>query len=106
MFQSITREGNREAGASMREKIEEMRKALETKLVAHLSDEQKKTFDEMKGEPFELAPMAFGGPRGPGGERGAGPGGERRGPEGRDRGGRERGGERNRERGGDRPERD
>lgn len=109
LLQTMMRERNREAGGSMREKMEEMRKALENKLVAHLSDEQKKKFDEMKGEPFELAPMAFGGPRGPGGpggERGAGPGGERRGPEGRDRGGRERGGERNRERGGDSPERD
>jgi hypothetical protein len=96
-FQTMMRERNREAGGSMREKMEEMRKALETKLVAHLSDEQKTKFEEMKGKPFELAPMTFGGPRGPGG------------PEGRDRGGREREGdrpERNRERDGDRPERD
>ncbi|HBJ39031.1 MAG TPA: hypothetical protein DDZ51_30650 [Planctomycetaceae bacterium] len=112
MVQSMMREQNREAAAGLREKMEEMRKALETKLVAHLSDEQKTKFEEMKGEPFELAPMPFGGrggPGGPGGPRGAGPGGERRGPEGRGPEGRERGGdrpERNRERGGDRPERD
>lgn len=99
MFQKLMAEGNREAMGSMREKMEEMRKALETKLVAHLSDEQKTKFEEMKGEKFELPPMTFGGRGGPGGDRGAGPGGERRGPEG----GRP---ERNRERGGDRPERD
>jgi len=78
-----------------------MRKELESKLVAHLSDDQQKKFDEMKGEPFELAPRPFGGAGGPGGAGapgrpggfgGGGPGGERRGPEGRERGGRERGG--------------
>jgi len=103
MFQKLMAEGNREANreamGSMREKMEEMRKALENKLVAHLSDEQKTKFEEMKGEKFELAPMTFGGRGGPGGDRGAGPGGERRGPEGGRPG-------RNRERGGDRPERD
>lgn len=98
LLQTMMRERNREAAGSVREKMEEMRKALETKLVAHLSDEQKTKFEEMKGEPFELAPMTFGGRGGPGGERGTGPGGERRGQEGRERGGRERGG--------DRPERD
>lgn len=98
LLQTMMRERDREAAGSMREKMEEMRKALETKLVAHLSDEQKTKFEEMKGKPFELAPMTFGGRGGPGGERGAGPGGERRGPEGRERGGREREG--------GRPERD
>ncbi len=97
LLQTMMRERNREAAGSVREKMEEMRKTLETKLVAHLSDEQKTKFEEMKGEPFELAAMTFGG-RGGTGERGAGAGGERRGPEGRERGGRERGG--------DRPERD
>jgi len=101
------RDRDREAAGGVREKIAEMRKELETKLVAHLSDEQKSKFEEMKGKPFELAPMTFGG-RGPGGE-GRGPGGEgrERGGEGRERGGegRERGGE-GRERGGQRQPRE
>jgi hypothetical protein len=112
MVQAMMRDRDREAAGAMREKMEEMRKDLDTKLVAHLSDEQKTMFEEMKGEPFELAPMTFGGRgAGPGGERGAGPGGERGGPEGRGREGdrpqrgRERGGDRP-QRGGDRPERD
>jgi len=101
MVQAMMRDRDREAAGAMREKMEEVRKELDTKLVAHLSDEQKTKFEEMKGEPFELAPMTFGGRggergAGPGGERGAG--GERRGPEGRGREGdrpqRGRGGER------------
>ena len=102
LFQTLTRgDRDRDAAGSMREKMEEMRKELETNLVGHLSDEQKTKFEEMKGKPFELAPMTFGGRGGPGG---AGPGGERRGPEGRERGGDRP--QRDRERGGDRPERD
>jgi len=113
LLQTMMRERNREAAGSLREKMEEMRKALETKLVAHLSDEQKAKFEEMKGEPFKFDPALndpFGGRAGAGGERGAGAGGERRGPEGRGREGDrpQRGGERGGDRpqrGGDRPER-
>jgi len=95
MVQTMMRDLDREAAEAMREKMEEMRKELETKLVAQLNDEQKSKFEEMKGEPFELAPMTFGGRGGPGGERG--------GPEGRDREGDRP--QRDRERGDDRPER-
>ena len=94
MVQTMMRDRDREAAEAMREKMEEMRKELETKLVAQLSDEQKSKFEEMKGEPFELAPMTFGGRGGPGGERG--------GPEGRGREGDRP--QRDRERGDDRPE--
>jgi hypothetical protein len=73
-----------------------MRKELDAKLLAQLSDEQKAKFEEMKGEPFELAPMTFGGRGGLGGQRG--------GPEGRGREGDRP--QRDRQRGGDRPERD
>lgn len=90
LIQTLTR-GDRDAAVSMREKMEEMRKELETKLVGHLSDDQKTKFAELKGEPFELAPMTFGGR---GGDRGAGAGADRRGGggEGRERGDRGRGG--------------
>jgi len=94
MMQAAMRDRDREAAGGIREKISEMRKELETKLVAHLSDEQKSKFEELKGEPFELAPMTFG-DRGPGGPGGFGGPGRERGGEGRESAGRdrERGGE-------------
>jgi SMC interacting uncharacterized protein involved in chromosome segregation len=65
----------------VREKVEAMRKELNDKLVAHLSDDQKAKYEELKGKPFELAAMPAG--RGPGGPGGAGGfGGQRRGPGG------------------------
>lgn len=86
----------------VREKVEAMRKELNDKLVAHLSDEQKAKYEELKGKPFELAAMQPG--RGPGGPGGFG--GERRGPGGPDGERRGPGGERRREGGGQpRPER-
>ncbi len=67
----------------VREKVETMRQELNDKLIAHLSDDQKAKYEELKGKPFELAAMAPGGPGGFGGQRRGqggpgGPGGERR----------------------------
>lgn len=89
----------------VREKVEAMRKELNDKLIAHLSDEQKAKYEELKGKPFELAAMLPGrGPGGPGGPGGFG--GDRRGPGGPDGERRGPGGERRREgRGQARPER-
>lgn len=65
----------------VREKVEAMRKELNDKLIAHLSDEQKAKYEALKGKPFELAAMPIGrGPGGPGGPGGFG--GQRRGPGG------------------------
>ena len=75
--------GDRE---NMREKMEEAQKDMETKLVSVLTSEQKKAFEDMKGEPFEMpAPQGRGGfgGRGGAGGPGGGPGGR-----GGDRGGR------------------
>ncbi|QDV44176.1 hypothetical protein Enr13x_40380 [Stieleria neptunia] len=85
--------GDRE---NMREKMEEAQKDMEVKLVSVLTSEQKKDFEEMKGEPFEMPAQqgrgGFGGRGGAGGPGGrGGPGGQR----GGDRGGRGgRGGQR------------
>jgi hypothetical protein len=84
----VFRSGDREAA---RTKMEEIRKELETKLLAVLDENQKAEFEKMKGEPFEMPAMGGRGPGGPGG-----PGGERT------RGG-ERGGERTRGEDGGRP---
>lgn len=77
----VFRGGDREA---MRTKMEEFRKELEGKLLAVLDDTQKSEFEKLKGKPFELPEMGFGGGRGgrgqggPGGQGGqGGPGGER-----------------------------
>lgn len=81
------RSGDRDA---VREKMQSMRKELDAKLLAVLTDKQKADYEKLKGAPFDLPDMTMGGrgPGGPGGERG-GPGGERgrgdRGPGG-DRG--------------------
>lgn len=57
------------------EKYQEMRKEAEGKVLAVLTGDQKKKFEEMKGEPFEMPQRTFtrGGRRG-GGERGEGGG--------------------------------
>jgi len=66
--------GDRDAA---RAKMDELRKAGDAKLLAVLSPDQQKTFEEMKGKPFKM-PEGFGrggfGGRGPGGGR---PGGEK-----------------------------
>jgi hypothetical protein len=70
--------------AAARAKMEELRKAADEKVLAHLTDEQKQQFASMKGEAFELPPGSLfpgrGGPRGfggPGGPGGRGPRGDR-----------------------------
>ena len=62
----VFRSGDREAA---RAKMEEIRKELETKLLAVLDDNQKAEFEKMKGEPFEMPAMGGRGAGGPGGER-------------------------------------
>jgi hypothetical protein len=75
-----------------REKMTELRKTSEENLMGVLTDEQKSTFEELKGEKIELTMEDFfrgrggrgGGPGGPGGEGrggrgGRGEGGGRRG---------------------------
>jgi DNA-binding MarR family transcriptional regulator len=60
--------------AGMREKMQEMRKQADAKTLAVLNDEQKKKFEEMKGEPFpnlDALRGGFGG-RGAGGRGGRG----------------------------------
>jgi Spy/CpxP family protein refolding chaperone len=57
--------GDRDA---MRAKFEEVRKAADAKLLAVLSTEQQKKFEELKGKPFTMPENAGrGGPGGPGG---------------------------------------
>jgi len=71
----------------MREKFDEARKKGDAKVLAVLTADQKKQFDEMKGKPFEVDRRALlsgggrggqqGGSRGQGGgDRGGRPGGE------------------------------
>lgn len=60
--------GNREG---IREKMQEMRKEAEGKVLAVLTGDQKKKFEEMKGEPFEMPQRTRtrgGGRRGGGGQ--------------------------------------
>lgn len=65
--------GNRDG---IREKMQEMRKEAEAKVLAVLTADQKKQFDEMKGEPFEMPQRTFtrGGRRGGGRGQGGGQG--------------------------------
>lgn len=79
----------------MREEFGKVRKEADDELLAVLTDEQRKQFDEMKGKPFEmpegeLGRGGFGGgfggaPGGFGGGRGGDRGGDRGGSEGGDR---------------------
>lgn len=93
MFEEMRAAGGGAGGfEGIREKMEEARKKSDAKVLAVLSDEQKKQFDEMKGKPSEIdrrALFSFGGRGGqsrggrPGGDRGQGRGGDRGGrPEG------------------------
>ena len=60
--------GDREAAQA---RTDEMRKANDAKLLAVLSADQQKKFEEMKGKPFAMPEGAGrGGPGGPGGNRG------------------------------------
>lgn len=62
-FQSGNREG-------IREKMEGVQKEIETAALAKLTQSQRDKFADMKGEPFELPRLGFGGgPGGPGGQR-------------------------------------
>jgi hypothetical protein len=66
MFQNRDRENvDRDA---MREKMTELREKIEKDVMAVLTSAQKKQFEEMKGEPFEMPRPEFGG-RGGRGER-------------------------------------
>lgn len=79
---------------AMREKMTEAREEVEKEILGVLTSDQKKKFEEMKGEKFEMPEgqrFGFGGGRGgPGGFGGGrgGPGGDRGGRGGGDRGGR------------------
>ena len=75
MFEELRAGGGGFEG--MREKMEEARKNSDAKVLAVLSADQKKQFDDMKGKPFEAdrqALFGFGGGRGPGGRPGQGGG--------------------------------
>jgi hypothetical protein len=63
---------------NFREKVDELRKEGEKKVLAVLNATQQQQFEEMKGAAFELPPDALGGGRRGGGRRG-GPGGGNRG---------------------------
>ena len=65
-----------------REMIEKLRKESDEKVLAVLDDDQKKKFEEMKGEPFDMAKLRSSGRGGPGGGRGGFGGGGRGGPGG------------------------
>lgn len=80
--------GNRPDREALTEKIRELREGMNDEVLAVLSEDQRKKFEELQGEKFELPDNAFG--------RGFG----RRG-----RGGPDGGGEGRRRRGGDRPQR-
>lgn len=74
------REGDRE---EFRKKMQDLRKQSDEKVLAILTSEQKKQFEKIKGDPFEMPEGGFGfrrpgGPRRPGEARGEGePRGER-----------------------------
>jgi hypothetical protein len=88
------RDQSDEEREAARTKMNELRKQMEEKVLANLTDEQKKQLETMKGAKFELPPGAFGfgggrfgqggqGGRGrPGGDGAGGDGGGRRRPEG------------------------
>ncbi|MBB3206952.1 hypothetical protein FHS27_002766 [Rhodopirellula rubra] len=85
-MRSLMQSGDRNG---MREKMEEIREEIEKDVMAVLTPEQKKKFEDMKGEPFDFGDMGRGGRGGEGGRGGDARGG--RGGEG-GRGGDARGG--------------
>ncbi len=74
-MESLFQSGDRE---QIREKMTEFRKESDNKVLAILTASQKKTFEQMKGEPLELPEDALRGGGGRGG-RGGGQGGRDRG---------------------------
>jgi len=86
-MREIFASGNREG---IREKIEKMRDDMEGDVLAVLNTDQKKKFEEMKGEPFEMPEGAMRGGRGgaPSGQQGRGGFGGRGGGDQGGRGGR------------------
>lgn len=77
IFQSA-RDAGPDGFGQMREKQQALQEKTDGELMAVLTDDQKKSFEEMKGKPFELDRAAmFGGGRGPGGPGAGGPGGGR-----------------------------
>ena len=84
MFEELRSGGGGRSGLeAMREKFDEARKKGDAKVIAVLTADQKKQFDEMKGKPFEVDRRALlsggrGGQQGSsrGGDRGGRPGGE------------------------------
>jgi len=89
MFEEMRAGGGFEG---MREKMEASRKKSDEKLLAVLTDDQKKQFADMKGKPFDVDPRTLFGSRGRGGQPGGGRGGDRgQGGRGGDRGGRPEG---------------
>ncbi len=92
-------QGQRPDPQAMREQFTKLREQIEKDVLAVLTPEQKKKFEELKGEPFELDRSALFGGRGPGqGQQGPGQGrfqgrgGQGRGGQGGPRGGGPRGG--------------
>lgn len=81
-MREVWQSGDREG---MREKMKEMRDEAEAAVMKQLEPEQRKKFDEMKGEPFDFSQIQR--PEGGRGDRGAGG----RGGRGGDTGGRGRG---------------
>ena len=81
LFEGADREGDREQlREQMRKKMEELRKKSEENVLGVLNSGQKKQFEQMKGEEFEMPRFGFGrGPsrRGPGAAREGRPGGPR-----------------------------
>ena len=82
------------AGGNFREAFSKLREEMEKELLAVLTTDQQKQFEEMKGEKFEMPEGAFGamGRGGPGGGFRGGPGGGRPGGGPGGPGGRRRGG--------------
>lgn len=77
LFQGGAQGGDREA---VREKITALRKEADAKVLAHLTADQQKAFEDLKGEVFEmprpqLGGRGQGGPGAPGGRGQGGPGG-------------------------------
>ncbi|MFN3650681.1 MAG: Spy/CpxP family protein refolding chaperone [Armatimonadota bacterium] len=70
MFESArSNGGGPEAFQGLREKMQQLRGETDKKILAVLTDAQKKQFDELKGAPFTFPEPRFGGRGGPGGGR-------------------------------------
>ena len=66
-MRAIFQSGDRE---NMREKMTELREKADKEVVGLLSADQKKAFESMKGDAFEMPQRQFGGRGGQGGQRG------------------------------------